>query len=267
MEAHATDEDWEVDRDVAVPRLVDRYAGLLHGLARRLCRSPEEAEDLVQEVFLSAYRGWDGFERRGDPSSWLWTIASRACQRMHRKRSGEPERVETLEPERDAFAQDELGAAPVDGLDAAERKELLELLRGEIAGLPHEFRMPLVLKEVVGLPVGDVADALGVPVGTVKSRLHRARVALREALENGLPKRGVPPAAYDRAVCRDLLEAKQDALDRGAVFPVGDEVVCERCRTVFENLDLACELVRGMAGEPLAPELRERLLERVRRAG
>ncbi|QDU85292.1 ECF RNA polymerase sigma factor SigW [Planctomycetes bacterium Pla163] len=257
--------EWDLPRDEATVRLVDRYGGLLHALARKLCRGPEEAEDLVQEVFLNAYRGWDGFEGRSDPASWLWTIAARACQRMHRPRSGEPKLLETLDES--LFTRDELGALPESGLDAAERSELVERLRAAVADLPQDHRMALVLRDVVGLSVAQTATALGVAQGTVKSRLHRARIALRAELESGLPQVALEPARYDRAVCIDLLEAKQDALDRGVPFPVGDEVVCERCRAVFATFDLTCDLVRDMGREELPREVRQRLLERVQTAG
>jgi len=252
---------WPASPDDAIPRLVDAYGGLVHGLARQLCRGPEEAEDLVQEVFLNAYRGWSSFEGRSDPSAWLWTIAARACQRMHRRRSGEPDALASLDD--DAFERAELGAVPDEGIDAAARSELVERLRGAIADLAPDFRLPLVLKEVVGLSIDEIATALDVAAGTVKSRLHRGRLALRRALESGLPTRAVPPAAYDRAVCADLLEAKQTALDNGAPFPVRDEVVCERCRTVFETLDAACDLVRDLGRDELPQGVRERMLARL----
>ena len=74
----------------AIPLLVDAHGGRLYGLGLKLCGNPADAEDLVQEVFLQAFRKWHQFEGRSDPSSWLYTIGARACQRMHRRRSGEP---------------------------------------------------------------------------------------------------------------------------------------------------------------------------------
>ena len=82
-----------------------------------------------------------------------------------------------------------------------------------IAGLPDDFRMPLVLKEILGFSVADVAAILDLKPATVKTRLHRARLRVRKAMEDALPTEAVPPAAYSKQVCLDLLQAKQEALD------------------------------------------------------
>lgn len=246
-------------RDAAVAQLFEQHGARVFALARRLCRTHEEAEDLVQEVFLSAHRHWDQFEGRGDASAWLWTIAARACARMHRRRVGEPLHTLSLDSDDGAFERAELGVADQSSADAAVRAELVERVRGALAELPDEHRVSLVLKDVVGLSVEETAAALGVPAGTVKSRVHRARLALRTALERGLPRRSVPPAAFDRAVCLDLLRTKQEALDRGAVWPVANEIVCERCNAVFGTLDLAQDLCRELGKGPLPGELAARV--------
>jgi len=248
-------------RDVAVAQLFQQHGARVFALARRLCRTHEEAEDLVQEVFLAAHRHWDQFEGRGDASAWLWTIAARACARMHRRRVGEPLHTLSLDSDDGAFERAELGVVDQTGIDAAVRAELVERVRAALAELPDEHRVPLVLKDVVGLSIEDTSAALGVPTGTVKSRVHRARLALRTALERGLPRRSVPPAAFERAVCLDLLRTKQDALDRGVAFPVANEIVCERCNLVFRTLDLAQDLCRELGSGPLPGELADRVAQ------
>ena len=101
--APATPTGWAIPREEAIPRLLDLHGGRLLGLGQRICGTPEEAEDLVQEIFVQAWRKWDQFDGRSDPFVWLYTIARRICQRMHRKRAGEPERLESL----DVLAQDQ----------------------------------------------------------------------------------------------------------------------------------------------------------------
>ena len=83
--------------EAAIQRLVDKYGGQLYSLAFRFCGSRDEAEDLVQEVFLQAFRSWGAFRGDADPKTWLFRIAANACQRMHRKKSGEPEHIGSLE--------------------------------------------------------------------------------------------------------------------------------------------------------------------------
>jgi RNA polymerase sigma-70 factor (ECF subfamily) len=250
------------DRDVAIPDLLEEHGGKLYGLGLKLCGVPEEAEDLVQETFLQAYRKWDQFEGRAKPTTWLYTIASRICQRMHRKRSGEPDRLASLQ-DLVPFGDPRM-AVLEDPLDNEIRKEGRARVEEAITGLPIDFRMPLILKEIVGLPIADIAAVLGLKPATVKTRVHRARLRLREALLEGAPKRALPAPAYSEQVCLDLLEAKQEALDRGV--ELAQSVVCERCQAVFSSLDATQDLCARMADGPLPAEVRARITARLAQA-
>ncbi len=254
--------------EVAIPRLLDAHGGRIYALALRLCRRPEDAEDLVQEIFLQAFRKWEQFDGRSSPTTWLFTIAVRACQRMHRRRAGQPQRIESLD-ELMPFNEARLATVPPDqkhGAGERAQREAVERVEEAIASLPAEFRLPLVLKDIVELPVADVATALRLKPATVKTRLHRARLRLRRALIETLPRRDGPPAAYAKQVCLDLLRAKQDALDRGVPFPVGGEVICERCRSIFATLDWTNDLCGQIAQGELPTHLRQRLLAAVESA-
>jgi len=253
--------EYPKDPAVAVPRLVEEHGGQLYGIARKLCGSPEDAEDLVQETFLQAYRKWRQFEGRSKPLTWLYSIASRACIRMHRKRSGEPDSMTPLQellPFKD-------GALPCVGnpLDEQVRRESVELVQAAILELPVQFRLPLVLKDIVGLSLAEIAAILDIKEATVKTRVHRARLKVRQGLEPVMVRRDLPPAAYERQVCLDLLEAKQEALDHGAPMP--GEVVCDRCRAVFASLDFGKQICSRLGVGELPKALRARLLEEIGR--
>ena len=245
----------------AVPRLVAAYGGRIYALASRLCRRPEDAEDLVQEIFLQAFRKWHQFDGRSSPTTWLFTIAARACQRMHRRRAGQPLRMESLD-QLLPFNEPHLAVVPDNGGSPAEarvQREALEHLEQAIPELPADFRLPLVLKDVIGLSIEEVARTLNLKPATVKTRLHRARLRLRKLLVARLPKRDGPPPAYSRQVCLDLLRAKQDALDRGAAFPVREKVICERCQAVFATLDFTQTLCAQIAQGEMPPQVRTML--------
>jgi RNA polymerase sigma-70 factor (ECF subfamily) len=221
----------------------------------------------VQETFLRALRGWDGFDGRSAPSTWLYTIASRACHRMERRRAGEPRRIQSLEqllPSGEPTLVD-VPAAGETPLEWVERRDVVRAVRRAIESLPLDFRLPVVLKEIEGLSVEEVASVLGVKPATVKTRLHRARLLLRKELSRQLPTK---PAIEDhpgesRSHCLDLLHAKQEAMDRGVDFPIPSGHLCERCRTVFATMDVASDVCRSMRGAELPEVVRRELRERV----
>jgi RNA polymerase sigma-70 factor (ECF subfamily) len=252
--------------DVAVAELMDRHGGRLYSLGLRFCGNDDEAQDLVQDTFLLAFRKWDQFEGRSDPATWLYRIAARVCQRRHRKRSGEPRQLEPLEkllPSGDRAVVDvaATGDGPAELLAKRERRAALE---AAIASLPGKFRLPLVLKEIVELSVSDVARILGIKEATVKTRLHRARLQLAKELRRHLPMKAAPPPDHSRRMCLDLLKAKQESLDRGVDFPVANDELCERCRSLFATLDLGRDACRHLSDGELPEELRELILREMR---
>ena len=166
-------------------KLYRDHVDLVYRYAHRLCGETESAKDLVQETFLNAYRGLKDFRGDARVSTWLYTIASRACMRMRRKRKGAPERELSLEefvPTSDSELRLQI---PIDGLtpeQALEKKELREALDQAINKLPRKYRMALVLRDMEGLSAGETGAIMGLTERAVKSRLHRARLFVRREL-------------------------------------------------------------------------------------
>jgi hypothetical protein len=152
-------------------------------------------------------------------------------------------------------------SAPV---KAIVRREAEDAVHRAILSLPENFRVPLILKEMLELPIDEVAAALNIKPETVKTRVHRARLLLRSAMMKRLPKRAAPQPTYEKQVCLDLLKAKLDAMDHGRGFPIGQEVVCERCRAVFAELDLAQNACAGMADGQMPAAVRKAILSAIR---
>lgn len=252
--------------DAAIPRLLDIHGGRLFRLGLRICGNPQEAEDLVQETFLRAFRKWSQFEGRSDPGTWLYTIAVRVCRRLHRRRAGQPYRLESLH-ELLPSGEDRVPDIPSrrDGpYDAALRKESRETVEEAVARLPIHFRIPLTLKDILEFSVAEVAEILGLKEATVKTRVHRARLYLRRELARRLPNKEAPPPDHSRQMCLDLIRAKQESLDRGVEFPLGEEELCSRCRAFFNTLDLAQDACRSISRGEIPETLKKELLENMR---
>ena len=170
------------------------HVDLMYRFAHRLCGEPEAAKDLVQETFLNAYRGFDRFRGDARISTWLYTIASRMCLRMRRRRKGAPERELSLEefiPTSDGEFRLQI---PIEGLspeDALQNKQLREALDAAINQLPKKYKMVLVLRDMEGLSAKEVGAIMGLNERAVKSRLHRARLFVRRTTQCARPRRRV----------------------------------------------------------------------------
>jgi RNA polymerase sigma-70 factor (ECF subfamily) len=167
--------------------LVERYQERAYGLALRVLRDEEWARDVVQEGFLKVYRSLDRFEGRSSFYTWLYRIVMNLC--LDAKRSDRSSRHvewdETAPLEADPASADAVSAVHQEFTGPAgslERAELREFMARAIEQLPDDARQTLLLREVEGLSYAEIAECLGVPKGTVMSRLHHARRRVREIL-------------------------------------------------------------------------------------
>lgn len=157
----------------AFAELVRRHQGKVRGLLLRLCGDRTLADDLAQEVFLRAYRGLCGFEGRASFGTWLYRISYNAYLNHNtrvRKFSSLPEGYDTAT------------AAPEDALSAP-RADLRRDLEGAVAQLPERYRGVVVLYYLQDLSYPEIAEILELPLGTVKTHLHRAKRLLRTRLD------------------------------------------------------------------------------------
>ena len=243
--------------------VAEDVAPRLFRMALRMCGNREDAEDLVQDTLLQAFRKWRQFEGRSSASTWLYTIAARQCQRRHRRRAGEPKHIQSLS-ELMPSPSDPLLALSAEGdgpLDAHIRHEAEITVSAAVATLPPHFRLPLVLADIAELSTPQIAEVLGLKEATVKTRIHRARLLVRRALLQNLPTRTAPAPDHDRQMCVDLLHAKQEALDRHVPFPFSTEELCSRCRSVFAALDLGRDACGWLGGNALPESLRHLIRE------
>lgn len=263
---------------IAIPQLVELHGPKLYSLASRLCGNISDAEDMVQEVFLQAFRKWHTFKGDANPGTWLYAIAARSCKARLRRKGGIDKRmpaVSQLMPWNETRNVDLEGASSGgvhgwggDGtgpLAEAIEHESVRAVHDAILTLPEHFRVPLVLKEMLELSIEDVAKALNIKPETVKTRVHRARLLLRKAIveRRGIPKRAAKAPTYEKQVCLDLLKAKLDAMDHGRGFPIGQAIVCERCQAVFAELDLAQNICARLADGEMPARVRKAILKAI----
>ena len=268
IQGHSQDTaDWTtLSAEDALPKLLDAHGPRIYRLATKLCGDATEAEDLVQDVFLQAFRKWHQFQGESSPSTWLYTIAARACTRRKRRRSGEPAGLESLS-ELSSFSRSPLEgpvldlATAMDPLDQQIQRQAKEAVEQALGQLPLSYRIALVLKDIVELSTPQIASVLGLKPATVKTRVHRARLLIRDYMLNhsDLPQKNVPPAIYSKRICMDLLKAKQEAMDRGVPFPVRTEEVCSRCEAFFDGLDFTRGVCRALGEGELPSGLRQEL--------
>jgi RNA polymerase sigma-70 factor (ECF subfamily) len=255
-----------VDPQLAISELVRRCGPMVHAVVLRLTHNRADADDVVQEAFLSAYKHWGEFRGESQPCTWLHSIAVRAALRRGRR---EARRRDVARDYARAmpFMQSRLAEAdfPSRSVEARElRADARARVDAAMRDVAEPFRSALVLKEIAGMPIDSVAKVLGVKAATVKTRLYRGRLLLRAALLSDRPRTPVPAAVYDRATCMDLLRAKMEALDRGVDFPVQDELVCERCRQVFASLDVGADACRSLRGRTMPAQLRKSIEKAIR---
>jgi len=161
--------------ELALGSLYDRYRVILFGLLARILNSREEAEDVLQEVFLQVWRRAADFdERRGRPFTWLVTLArSRAIDRLRLLASRQ-----RLANSAARNVSDETSDAVTDTLHSEQR----EIVQGALAELPEEQKRTLMLAYFEGLTQSEIAARLGTPLGTVKTRMRSGMTKLRELL-------------------------------------------------------------------------------------
>lgn len=189
-----TDEE-AVDRVLSGDRnafavLVDRHGARVHAAILRMVGDPSTADDLAQETLVKAYANLGSFRRGAAFSTWLYAIAlNQVRSEFRRRRSVKGRPPLSLDAGRagDGEGGDPAGPAepaargPGPG-DEAERHEEAERVHRALATLDEEYREAVVLRDLEGLSYDEIAEATGVPVGTVRSRIHRGRAALRDRL-------------------------------------------------------------------------------------
>ncbi|HUZ08556.1 MAG TPA: sigma-70 family RNA polymerase sigma factor [Acidimicrobiales bacterium] len=179
--------------------LAMEYMPALYSAALRMTRNPSDAEDLVQETYLKAYRGFGGFSEGTNLKAWLYRILTNTYINTYRASKRRPE-IADVEDVEDLYLYRRL--TPDSGGDLGRSAEDVALdsftddeVKAAIESLPEAFRMAVMLADVEGFSYKEIAEITDVPIGTVMSRIHRGRRALQKALHHYAESRGLMVSA------------------------------------------------------------------------
>jgi len=181
--------------------LAMEYMPALYSAALRMTRNPSDAEDLVQETYLKAYRSFAGFEEGTNLKAWLYRILTNTYINSYRAKKRRPE-IADVEDVEDLYLYHRLAGGQSAGLGRSAEDEALDRftdtdVKAAIESLPDSFRMAVLLADVEGFSYKEIAEITDVPIGTVMSRIHRGRKALQKALFEFGSARGLVGAAGD----------------------------------------------------------------------
>ncbi len=170
----------------------------LYAAALRMTRNPADAEDLVQETYLKAYRGFGGFTEGTNLKAWLYRILTNTYINIYRAKKRRPDETD-VEDFENLYLYHRLGGGQEAAVGRSAEEQVLDRfteaeVKDAIEALPEQFRMAVILGDVEGFSYKEMAEILDVPIGTVMSRLHRGRRALQKRLYEFGRQRGLVPA-------------------------------------------------------------------------
>ena len=194
------------------------YLDPLYNAAYRMARNPQDAEDLVQETYLKAYKYYDKFEEGTNLKAWLFKILKNTFINSYRKKQQAPPKADfaDIEESFETIVRDDSGQQARTPEEELLEKVLDEDVQHAIEELPHDYRMVVLLADLEGFSYKEIADILEIPVGTVMSRLYRGRRLLEEALlkyarGHGYIRDGEPAKMRSRRDGKASSEAEPEA--------------------------------------------------------
>jgi len=239
----------------AMERVLAEVAPSVHRFGMRMCRHADDADEVLQDTLLAIANNLSAFEGRSSLSSWVFTLARTACSRRRRGLKNQP------------FVADDSAPEPIDERaspeDAALQRDLQTRVNNAIDRLPLQFREVLELRDVQGLPANEAAESLGITVEALKSRLHRARSALRDALTTTLDERRSPTSCPD--VVTALSRKLEGELGEADCAEMEKHISnCPSCGDACSALRAALAMCRSTPNGPVPPSVQQQVKAAVR---
>jgi RNA polymerase sigma-70 factor, ECF subfamily len=251
----------------ALSRLLENHQQRVFGFGVKMCGDVEDAKDVAQETLLTLARTMQDFRGESSISTWLYTVARSFCIKKRRRTKGAPAHHESL----DKAAQEGLGEA-AEKAATPEQMLLSREVRGAVAAaldkLDPEWREVIILRDIEGLTAAEVADVTGVSIAAVKSRLHRARAALRDELLGVI---GGEPTVPVPASCPDVLTMLSKKLENEISPDVCARMEqhlegCPHCKSLCDSLKRTLAVCSGLPTPSVPPHIQESLRKAVAEA-
>ncbi|RKG62381.1 sigma-70 family RNA polymerase sigma factor [Corallococcus sp. AB011P] len=237
----------------ALEAVLARHEKQVYRFGLRMCGSEEDAKEVLQETLLAAFRGIHAFRGDAELSTWLYQLARTHCHRLRRRRVGAPEEFQPL----DSPAATHVAAEEATPDKVSLARQMGEVLQAAILALPEAHREVLILRDVEDLSAEEAAKVVGIEVRALKSRLHRARLQVREHLSTlmGEGAQGQAPACPELA--QELSEFVAQEVDQATCVRLEDHLSrCPRCTDTCDSLKRTVSLCRRIPGDEVPAPVR-----------
>ncbi|MEM6991187.1 MAG: sigma-70 family RNA polymerase sigma factor [Myxococcota bacterium] len=244
--------------DAALDALLERHQARIYRFGMKLCRDPEDAKDVLQDTLVAMARSVRDVEGRSSLSTWLYAVARSLCIKKRRRSKFAPEREASMQTEAAAQVARLPDTGPQPDEVAASR-EVAAALEAAIRQLPADQREVLVLRDIEGLKATEVGQVLELSVAAVKSRLHRARLQVRETVASELASAPLPPP---NPGCPDVLLMYSKHLEgeiSGALCAEMEAHIeqCPRCRGACDSLKETLSVCRSTPARAVPQAIQE----------
>ncbi len=252
----------------ALERLLARHQAAIYRFGTKMCRDEEDAKDVLQETMLAAARSIPEFRGSSALSTWLYAIARSFCIKKRRTSKFAPERIESLQSHAEQVG--EIADARRTPEEDFAGRQLQSALDGAIAELDPMYREVIALRDVEGLSATEVAEVMGLSVEAVKSRLHRARTAVRERIAPLLTPAAPGSLPQADPGCQDVVDAfsrrLEGEIDANACSDLEKHLEgCAACRGRCESLRTTLALCKRAGAATVPAHVERSVREALRR--
>jgi RNA polymerase sigma-70 factor (ECF subfamily) len=245
----------------AADALLSRHEDKVYRFGLRMCGNEQDARDVLQETLLAAFRNIGSFRGDANLSTWLYQIARSFCIKSRRRHEGEPSTHESV----DAPEALRIPSGEAAGEAQTHARQVGELIQAAMSTLQPDQREALVLRDVEGLSAEDAAQVAGVEVGALKSRLHRARLALKDRLASVLED---PAGSLEcPELSHELAAFAASEIDQAACERIEAHLArCARCTKACESLKKTVSMCRAVDGGEVPVAVKAAVRRAVRQA-